>query len=513
MRAALDTFQHCKQLAIAIKRELVHFRFLAVLISTLVLLSGIALAKQWPEVYRASATISLDHTNVIAPLLRGAAEVSEESSNVKVADFLASRKILEEVASRIAFQESRALTPLELEKKVAVLRRGMEVNTQGRGDKALTITAYYADDPDTAYDILGVIIEVFLADRAAEKQKDSYEAYNFIKTQVNKYKSQLEDADERLKAFKERSTDVTENAVKERISDLSAQIKDLEIGIEETRETMKATKRQIAAEGQFLSERTQVVALEERKSVLNDELARLRLAYRDEYPDIVTLRSQLAEIDFQIEEKLDLMGVKVVSSLSELPLYEELRKQYASAELRLSTQSRRLTALKKLLNEEGQLADEVVSNQAELLDLTRDYTVTKKHYEEMLARKENAKLTMELNNEGQGENYKLVQPPNYPLNPEGVSPLFILFAVPFIALLVPIAIAFAFVMFDPRVRSVESLENTLPDDVQVLSVIPHQGTPINARLLKKDMLLIISWLAVLGSSYAYFMYRWLTAAL
>lgn len=498
----MDSIQLYKELIIAAKRELVKFRFLAAFISTLLFFAIYIIALNWPQVYRSTAIITLDHTNVIEPLLRGAVGVTDTEVNERVADLMLSRRIIEAAIRKGADKTGVEYSAEQLERRVLYFRQNIAVEAQVR-NRAITHVSFMAATQSDAYESLEAIVTVFLADRAAEKQKDSFEAYNFIDTQVSKYKAQLEDAENNLKHFKENSADVTEVSVKKRIADLSSAVKDLEMGIEESIEALRATKKQLEEEGRFLTLRTKVIALEERKALLMEELDRLRLSFQDGYPDIVMLKSQVLEIENEISYAMSSVKGSTAGDISELPLYEELRKQYSDIGLKLSTQKRRLTSMEKLLKEERLLADEVAGNQAELSDLTRDYNVTKKHYEEMLVRKENAKLTMALNNEGQGENYKLAQPPVYPLKPEGINPVVILLLAPFIAVLAPVGLALVYVFIDPRIRLASRIRTVLPSHVALLAVIPHQGSPLSARLLKKDTVALLFWAFLLITFYCY----------
>lgn len=498
----VDSIQLYKELIVAAKRELIKFRFLAVFISIILFFAIYFIAFNWPQVFRSSAIITLDHTNVIEPLLRGAVGVTDTEVNERVADLMLSRRVIEAAIRKQADKTQQEYSPEQLEKLVRYFRENIMVEVQGN-NRAVTHVSFAAESASDAYENLKAIVTVFLEDRVAEKQKDSFEAYNFIDAQVRKYKSQLEEAEINLKHFKENSADVTEFSVKKRIADLSSEVKNLEISIEESIAALKATKTQLEDESRFLSLRTKVVALEARKTTLTEELDRLRLSFQDSYPDIVMIKSQIKEIDAEITAAMSTVKGSTAGDISELPLYEELRKQYSDAQLKLSTQKRRLISMNKLLDEERLLADEVAGNQAELSDLTRDYNVTKKHYEEMLVRKENAKLTMALNNEGQGENYKLAQPPVYPLKPEGINPIIILLAAPIVALLAPVGLALAYVFIDPRIRLASRLRLILPDHVALLAVIPHQGSVLASRLLKKDMLAILFLAIVLAIFYVY----------
>src|SRR5690625_6179297 len=90
-------------------------------------------------------------------------------------------------------------------------------------------------------------------------------------------------------------------------------------------------------------------------------------------------------------------------------------------------------------------AELVTANEGELSERTRDYNVTRDVYEEMLQRKESARLSMALDVEGQGVSYQIQDPARYPTNPSGLQ--FIHFAVvgPFVGIIAPIGLLFLFV--------------------------------------------------------------------
>lgn len=503
----MSGLQYIFDLLIAAKRELIRFRFWVVALFTIVLFAVLFVGMKWPQQYTSRSIISVDVTNAIEPLLRGKAEIIDIDANEKISDVISSRKILERAMLRI-HPEAASYSPQKMEREVKRFAAGMQVVGAGRRSQATVL--YHADNPSTAYESLSAIVQVFLDDRAAEKQKVSSSAYNFINSQVVEYKKQLEEAEQRLKAFKSQSVDVSESDVRRRIGELTGQIKDLQVEIQETQERIRSTKSQLANEGQFIEARARHASLEQRKQVLQDELDRLRLLYQDTYPDIITLKRQLAEIDNEMMTNLAAAGLNSAGESSELPLYEELRKQVSANEVTLLTQKRRFQALEVLLADEQALADQVAENQAELLDLTRDYDVTKNVYEEMLERKENARLTMALNNEGQGENYKLDEAPAFPLSISGIPPLFIFLAAPILALGAPLGLVAVYVFLDPRYRSASKLQSALPEGVQFLGRIPHQSTPLSHRLMRKDMIILALWVLCLMGFYGYLVYIQLT---
>lgn len=495
----MDTFQYIKDMLWAIRTELLSYRVWVALGFAAVLICIGVVAVNWPKNYVSSATIVKDVTNVIEPLLRGAAEVADIDKKENVSNIVYSRPMLEEVLRRVN-PDFEQWTPEELALRLMLLRSGLSVQDI-RGTN-LTRLTYRSPDPDVAYHTLTAVVDTFIENRMQDKQKKSHEAHDFISKQVDQYKRRLVAAEEKLKDFKASSVDETELSVKERMSDLAREIQELEISIDEARQRISSTRSELRKESENVSLRKKASALEGRRAELVEQLDELRLVYQDSYPDIVTLKLQIAEVDTSMEILAEELGWKA-GQVSELPLLEELRKQLSAAEVDLETRKRRKAALEKLLAEERILADTVVGNQAELAERMRDYDVTKKLYEEMLRRKENAKLTLALNDEGQGETYKVAESPIYPLAAEGIRALYIFLAAPILAFAAPIGLISVMVVLDPRIRSVSVLNQKLPEDMALLAKIPHRSTSLGQKLLRKDIFLLLLFAMTLMGGYVY----------
>jgi polysaccharide chain length determinant protein, PEP-CTERM locus subfamily len=505
----VDAMQYVSDIYTSLKRELIRYRAAAAALFTVLFLAVLYVALNWPKYYVSEAAIIKDVTNVIEPLLRGTAEVADVNKNETIKDLILSRRLMDRVMARINPNVAN-MTPDEQEMEFLRLRRSLQVGTEAT-NRNITTLSFMSSDADDAYETLRAVVNVFVEDRMAEKQKVTYEAHNFISEQVVKYKKRLEKAEEKLKDFRSRNVDASEQVVKDRIAGLAGEIQNLRISIQESEEKIRTTKTQLEEESQNVNQRARLKTLTERKTALTEQLDQLRLTYQDSYPDIVALKNQIFEIEQKIDEYRS--AFSITGQVSELPLLEELRKQLSVAEVDLRTQRRRMASLEELLEQEYKVAERVAANQAELMDLTRDYDVTKKVYEEMLARKENANITLALNDEGQGESYKILEPPTYPLQPAGIPAILIFLAAPVVALAAPVGLAAAFVILDPRLRSVALLTQKLPDGVPLLGAVPHRGTPLAARLLRKDIILLTLLGIILMVIYGYTFYTFKTVLL
>lgn len=505
----MDAIQYVKDVYISLMRELIRYRAAAAALFTVLFLAVLYVALNWPKYYVSKAAIVKDVTNVIEPLLRGTAEVAEVNKNETIRDLILSRRLMDRVMER-RNPEIANLSPDEMEVEFLRLRRNLQVGFDS-SNRNITTLSFMSTDADDAYETLKAVVDVFVEDRMAQKQRVTYEAHNFISEQVVKYKKRLERAEEKLKDFRSRNVDASEQVVKNRIAELAGEIQNLRIAIQESEEKIQTTRAQLEEESKNVNQRARLRTLSVRKTALVEQLDQLRLTYQDSYPDIVALKNQIFEIEQQIDEYRSEYSIS--GQVSELPLLEELRKQLSTAEVDLKTQKRRMISLEELLENEYKVAERVASNQAELMDLTRDYDVTKKVYEEMLARRENANITLALNDEGQGESYKVLEPPTYPLKPAGIPAILVFLAAPVVALAAPVGLAVAFVILDPRLRSVALLSQKLPEGVPLLGVVPHRGTPLAARLLRKDIILLTLLAIILMVIYGYTFYTFKTLLL
>jgi uncharacterized protein involved in exopolysaccharide biosynthesis len=250
-------------------------------------------------------------------------------------------------------------------------------------------------------------------------------------------------------------------------------------------------QQQLGNEGQYQQAKGQADELKQRRNSMAAQLERLLLDYQEDYPDVVATRAQLATINATIAK---MEGSGQVYSNSESisnPLYEELRKQLSVADVDLRSQKRRMESLVRLQSQEETRAQRVAAGQAELSDLTRDTNVTRKVYDEMLQKKEAARLSMTLDIEGQGVNYRIQEPAAFPLKPTGIGFMQFVILGPILGFLLPLGLLVAYVMVDPHIRSSRVLQAQLPSEIEILGVIPHYSSPLGERLLKKDMLAIL----------------------
>lgn len=480
---------YIRELFDAFRAELIRFRSLVAASFLVIAFVILLLAFLLPKNYTTSAVLFADESNIIEPLLKGKAEVTKIDRSEKVSQIIYTRPILMAVGTRAGLIKEGMTEPEQL-RVVESLRNKIRIERE-RSEDYFKLT-FTAGNPDVSFEVLNAIVAEFIENAARKKRDESMNAYLFIDSQVQIYKKKLEAAEEKLKEFKSQNTDGTEEQVSARLSSLRQEIETLKINLEETQARINSITQQLGTEGQYLQAKVQADELRQKRASLIAQLTQLQLSYQDGYPDIVSLKSQIAEVDQSIQKMQESGAVFGGGEKIENPLYEELRKQLSDADVELRTQKRRMQSLMKLQSEELARQERIAARQAELSELTRDNDANSRLYDEMLQKKESARLSMTLDQEGQGVTYRVQESPAFPLQPAGLRFIHLAVVGPILAFLISIGLLICYVLFDPHLRSARVLQKQLPDDIHMIGVIPRYDSPVMQRLLRKDALMLLA---------------------
>jgi polysaccharide chain length determinant protein (PEP-CTERM system associated) len=423
--------------------------------------------------YETSITIYSDNSNVIKPLLEGQATVTmprTERTRI-VRETMFSHRVLDDVIT-LAFPDFILGDRQEAERLMAQLRAKVKVSAPANNYVQIT---YANEEPQVSYKVVNKLTSLFIEESAQNKRAESRSAFNFIDEQVKTYKSQLVEAENKLKSFEASNIDGLESQVNASIARLRVAIDELTINIEAEEVRIAALEVQLSNEGRFASNDYNARVYRDRLAQLELMLDTMTLNLRAQHPDVVDLKLQIQDLKRTIVEvenaktagmaENDLTGENRTN-----PIYEELSGKLSAAAVNVQTMRHRFSAYENRMKEQYERRVRVASNQADLSELTRDYSVTKQIYEDLLARKEKARITMTLDLTGQGVSYKILEPAAFPVLPTGIRFRHFALAGPPLGLIVVLGLFGASILFDNRVLFVEQLDDAFPGIV--LGVFP-----------------------------------------
>jgi polysaccharide chain length determinant protein (PEP-CTERM system associated) len=484
---------------------------LATVFATIALLA-LVVGLLWPKKYEASTTILAQESSIITPLMEGAASTTANKNRAGMArDVIFSRKVMSEILVAGGWMAA-APTPLEQDRLIEAIKARTTIQTAH--DNLITIT--YADaDPQRAFHVTQRYAQLFISESLASKQRESRDAYEFINSQVEAYRLKLTDAEAKLKQYRDSNADArpgSEADTLARIGQLRNQIESTRMALMEKRSQEGALSAQLNGESEVDAVQTTQGLYATQLADLQGQLDKLLLTYTEEYPDVVRLRHQIQDVRQQLAQADAQQAVQVPGTPTPLagnvrmnPLYQQLRLQMSAARGDIAATAARVGASESMLQAELERSRRIANSENVTAELTRDYNVNRDVYQDLLKRRENARVSMNLDAEQRGMTFLIQNPAVMPLLPSGVRFMHFGLAGIALSLAVPLGLLFAVVRFDPRVRSVFQLEQAT--GLTVLASIPFYATPRDRLRDRAQNSVLV--LVVAGVAAVYLVLFWL----
>lgn len=468
----------------------------------------------WPKVYESKATILWSNTSSLSPLLeQNVARSTTINDQADIArEIILSNKILDQLIEKAGLDkdaDGKPLTERQRELLKGGLRRTLKISNLG---KRLIVISYRSKDPEKAYLITSIVSELFIQETRSVKNQSSQAAYDFINRQVQDYKNKLDKINRQIIDFRKQNVDLdsdTRTGVNNRVNSLKNLIRETRLQLTEAQVQKKSLQeqldrerrrieQQLAASRAQASNRVIQSNYEERLKSLQTRLDTLRLSYTDDYPDIVQLKEQIRNLKLQIEqEKEERKNAPEPSSGSApvefepSPLYENLSNEIASIETNIKTLEARIEDASARLEKELQRASQVNALESQLEEMTRDLDVTQAIYDDLLTRRENARVSLNLQLENQGSTFKIQEPAVVPLVPVGLRFLHFALASLVLGIAVPLGLIFALVILDPRIRNEEAIDPEVLD-IPIIGVVGHYANDRDKQLERRKTRLSIA---------------------
>jgi len=407
-------------------------KWIAVAICWVVCLVGWPAVYYIPNSYESAARVYVDVDSLLTPLLRG---LAVESNPLQQLDYmqrtLLSRPNLEQVI-HLADLDSAAKTPQDKENLLKSLASSVRVSLQGAN---LFSISYSDSDPVQSKDVVKAVLTVFSETSAGNNRSEMDNARRFLEEQIASYEKQLRAAETRRAQFRETYGDVLAqsaagstqvDAMKENIAKMKLQLQDAEArrdtaakeaaGVPETLTLDQAAQVIIRGGPQ---ESQQQIELDQEKQKLAD----LKSKYTDDFPDVVSLKRDIASLEEDIKNtKTDNNADDTATHKSTVPnpLYEQVKMRLGDAEGAVAAIQRELTFAEA---DEKRVEDAVkaapgIELQAQNLD--RDYGILKQNYDALIQRRESANLAQAADTQADKVQFRIVDAPQVPLTP--VSP-------------------------------------------------------------------------------------------
>ena len=475
--------------------ELFNARKTAVGVFVVVAMTLLVVGLVWPKGYVASTTILVDEKNIIQPLMQGAAVTTEVADRSRLArETIFGRKVMTQLLTDTGRMNDG--TSPEVQDKL--FKKLQKQTTVSNVTKSIIKIEYRDDDPEHAYQTTKRYAELFIAEALGTKAAESQAAFDFIDKQVREYHEKLVQAEEQLKEFRLANADALPGMDTDIGTRLSTQQTRIEQSTQELKEAeikKHSLEKQLSGEAEVATVLSREGQYRTRIAELQSQVETLRLSYHDTYPDIVRIRHQIADlndsiaVDRQQREAAKASGRVIIDdSVTNNPMYQQLKRDLSQTQIAIDTLNARILEAKRQMSSTLDRGKRVHGGEVTLAELTRDYQVNRDIYQDLLKRRENARVSMNLDKEKQGLTFRIQEPATLPIDPSGLLFRHFVIAALLLGALFPVGMAYAKLQIDPRIRvgSMVAERNNLP----LLAVIPHLWQPLEIQVARRE----IQWL-------------------
>ncbi len=365
-----------------------------------------------------------------------------------------------------------------------------------RNNIAITVTGgstfsitYTGEDPRVVQAVTNKLASLFIDENLKVREAQAEGTAEFLESELGRVKAKLEAQESELRGFKQRY-------MGELPSQLDANLRTLDrlqaekISLEEQ---LRSAEERYALINQFdlfefdtpagagatRPEESKLLALKRR-------LTELRRTYKDDYPDVVSLKKEIA----RLEEETEAQGLEEPKhAVPQEPSVRRPPLQDAAAlTLTLAPLKQRLEEVGKEIRRYQERVDNTFLREQQLGIILRDYETISKTYQGLLDKRQNARIAENLERRQKGEIFRVLDPAELPERPFKPNRFRLITLGWLLGLGVGIGLAVVREQLDPSIKTERDLVEATTG-IPILSVIPFVVTVQSHRRSKPKAIL------------------------
>lgn len=432
-----------------ILRGMWKFRWQGLIVSWIVAAIGVVVVFRIPDQYEATARIYVDTQSILKPLMSGlAVQPNIEQQIAILSRTLLSRPNIEKLV-RMADLDLKSESKRDQDELIDKLMSSIAIRDGSRDN--LYSLAFRDADQEKAKRVIQSLVSIFVESSLGSSRKDTDAAKTFLNEQIKAFEAKLEEAEARMKEFQLRNLDRVGPDGRDtltRMSEAQGLLDSARLQLREAEQARDAARRQLAeargqapstalpdllqgAGGGVAGASVATPEIDGRIDAQRRNLDALLQRYTDRHPDVAGTRRLISELEELKRKEVAELQRKAAARAAASPpgstvnvnadlAVQELNRMLATAEVQVASMKarvdeygRRHAALRESLRTAPQI-------EAEAAQLNRDYAVTKKNYEDLVARRQSAVMSGELDVASGVAEFRLIDPPR--VSPKPVAP-------------------------------------------------------------------------------------------
>jgi polysaccharide chain length determinant protein (PEP-CTERM system associated) len=431
-----------------------------------------------PTKYESSARVYLNADPLLTPLLKGLAADTDPTRQL---DFM-QRTLL----SRPNLEQLVRLTDLDIgvtnpEQKEALFKRlASDISVAPVTLNLLTLS-YRDRDPVAAKNVVQSLLTIFAEKTAGSSRADMDNAQRFLDSEINSYRDQLRAAEKRRAELAQQYPDIVSNRPPDsgtggdeslsRLDQARATVARLKLDLADVVTKRDALQKELSLVPPIISvERSpQVIVTGGRLSPIDERLQEIRrnldsllLKYTEDHPDVKAARKQIAQLETEGAKSAGGAGKSASGATKgEIanPVYEQVKVRLVDAEAAVAAVQRRLDEARSDQERIERVAASAPGVLVQAQDLDRDYSILKRNYQELVARREATQIANAADTKTEKIQFRIVDPPQVPILPAAPNRPMLVSTVLLFGLGAGLAVPLALTQIDRSFATVGQLRN------------------------------------------------------
>lgn len=364
----------------------------------------------------------------------------------------------------------REVPPPSKEDIIARMSKDVEIKVIGdrRAGDAFSVS-YIGTNPEVTMNVTDTLASLFIDENLKSREQYAEGASDFITTELENAKMELESQEAALRSFKERNMGSLPQQLDANLRTLDR----LQTELQSIKNELKSAEdRKMVIEAQLGRGAVTVAGmpanpLQVELEGLQRELTTLLSRYRENYPDVIITKQKIADIKSQFSNQRQAASE---SSLSQADMNPEAYNELLLLKSSIETLNGRSAQIRKQIQQFEKRVETTPASEQRFIDLRRDYDITLNNYQALLEKKMNAKLSENLEKRQKGERFKVINSANLPEKPFKPNKPAIVIAGAAAGIGIGVCIILLIEFMNPAFRTREELAAGI--DMPVLATVP-----------------------------------------
>lgn len=488
----------------------------AILTFGAVLTASVVIAMLLPRVYQSTGTLLVEGPPIPSDVVRSALPGNAEQRIQALRRQIMTRESLLRIAAEHQVFEPDLGVVLKDTDVVDAMRASIGVNVlignmpdwQRPTNNFAFNVSFDHGKPEKALEVTSALIQLFLQSSVRERVEQASQANEFLSQEADRVKSQLENLERRIAAYKRSQGGTTADGQVVALASIQALESDLRAA---EREHGLALNQLQTLEVELAGARSGVLlpgtvnaagpsVAEQELDRARSDLARIRGVYTEDHPDVRAQRRKIEMLERALRSETAASSPARDAAAAQARLaISRLEAQIGTARSRADLLADQQRSLRSAINQQRSKVTRAPQVERDLAALQRDHDAARLQYEDLRSKQLSAQTVQNLEGEQQGERFTMLEPPllpEYPIKPSRRKIVALGF---FLALAASVGVAVLLEMIFARVRGTSAL--TALTGQRPLVVIPYMTTAAelrSAQVLRKWFFGLVAGLGLIG---------------